>query len=144
MSTYLDLDTFTLGLKVENDQRTKSEYFMDYCQNYNIIFYAFLKKSIITPQFTRIILFFQYINLFCLLNCLFFFDDMIEFRSKPENIFNIQITITNEYIKFLFSFLISNYFVLLIKIIIRPKSEMVEDFNKLLWTININVIETGK
>ena len=142
--TNQDLDSFDLTEKIDRDDRSKKEYFIDFLQNYNSLFYTFMKKSVINPQPLRVILFFQNINLFCLMNCMFFFDDAIEFRSLPENVYNFPITITNEYIKFILSFLISNYLTLMLKLLVRPRSSLIEEFNKLLWSIDITVITSGR
>ena len=142
--TNRDLDTYDLEDKIKKDPRTGTEYFMDYLRNYNIIFYTFSKKTILTPQPLRVMLFFQYLNLFCFFNSLFFFDDLIEFRSRPENQYNFLITITYEYMKFALSHLLVNWMMLLIKLLLRPRSALYEKFNKLLWSIDIAVIEAGQ
>jgi hypothetical protein len=78
--TNIDLDCFDLHARVKNDKRSNSQYFYEYLCNYNMICYAFLKKSLLVPQNIRIYVLFLYIYYYSFFNAIFFFDSMIENR----------------------------------------------------------------
>ncbi len=83
--TNMDFDCMTIEDRLVKDGRNFIEYFCESMNEYNAISYAFIKKSILIPQFYRITCFFQYANLYFLLNAMFFFEEYIILRQKPEN-----------------------------------------------------------
>ncbi len=62
------------------DDRSFSQYFWDVLEYQNLFFYAFFRRSLLTPYYIRITLFFIQLDLFFLLNCMMYTDYYIDKR----------------------------------------------------------------
>lgn len=62
------------------DNRTFLEYFWDVLEYQNMLFYSFFRRSLLTPYYIRITLFFIQMILIFLLNCMMYTDYYIDKR----------------------------------------------------------------
>jgi hypothetical protein len=62
------------------DDRSFLQYFWDVLEYQNLFFYAFFRRSLLTPYYIRITLFFIQLDLFFLLNCMMYTDYYIDKR----------------------------------------------------------------
>jgi hypothetical protein len=80
-----DYKLMTVDQSLQNDKRGFLQYYFKHLVESHLILSAFYYKTILTPQYVRIVHLFLSISLYFALNAIFYTDDFIQSRSQRKS-----------------------------------------------------------